>query len=165
MEAIYIPQLLNANQQTEEVPIHGQFPDLQTLMPIRGTVTVAHGGTYLTVRAKADTIVTLSCDRCLQQYNQRLSLDTEELIWLNPNADQPDEGPLEREVSLQDLSESLSPNGYFYPLEWLYEQLCLALPYRQVCSEGCEGVAPEDLSRGSQVDGRWASLQALKEQL
>jgi uncharacterized protein len=164
MEAIYIPQLLKAPNKTEEVPINEQISDLDTLTPIRGKVKVRHCGTYLDVKGQAETIVTLSCDRCLQQYNHRLSVSEEELIWLDPKADEPEEVALEREVPLEDLSESLSPSGYFDPFEWLYEQLCLALPQRQLCSTACEGIASEHRNQ-PKVDSRWASLAALKEQL
>jgi uncharacterized protein len=53
------------------------------------------------------------------------------MIWLqalNPAAE-----PLEQEVASEDLVESLSPQGHFDPATWMYEQLCLALPQRQVC--------------------------------
>lgn len=164
MEAIYIPQLLKAPNKTQQVPIHEQISDLETLTPVRGEVQVTHCGTYLDVKGKAETIITLCCDRCLQQYNHRLSVNEEELIWLDPQADQPDEGALEREVPLEDLSESLSPRGYFHPLAWLYEQLCLALPQRQLCSTECEGIASEHGNK-PKIDSRWASLEALKKQL
>lgn len=164
MEAIYIPQLLKAPHKTERVPIKEQISDLDTLTPVRGEVQITHCGTYLDVKGEAETIVTLCCDRCLQQYNHRISMSEEELIWLDPQADQVDDLPLEREVPLEDLSENLSPTGYFYPFEWLYEQLCLALPQRQLCSTECEGIASEH-GNEPKVDSRWASLAALKEQL
>ena len=49
---------------------------------MKGTLKVIHQGDYLQVKIKADTIITLTCDRCLQQYNHRLLINTEELIWL-----------------------------------------------------------------------------------
>lgn len=164
MEAIYIPQLLKAPNKTERVPINEQISGLETLTPIRGEVQVTHCGTYLDVKGQAETIVTLCCDRCLRQYNHRLSVSEEELIWLDPQADQPDEGALEQEVPLEDLSESLSPQGFFQPLVWLYEQLCLALPQRQLCSTACEGIVTEPVNQ-PKIDSRWASLEALKKQL
>lgn len=164
MEAIYIPQLLKAPNKTERVPIYEQISELETLTPVRGEVQITHCGTYLDVQGQAETIVTLCCDRCLQQYNHRLGVNEGELIWLDPQADQPDEGALEREVPLEDLSESLSPQGYFHPLSWLYEQLCLALPQRHLCSTECEGIASEYVNE-QKLDRRWASLEALKKQL
>lgn len=165
MDAIYIPQLLTAPNKTDILEVDEVFESLETLTPVRGKVQVRHCGTYLEVSGKAETIVTLACDRCLQQYNHRVSVETTELIWLDEEAEAIEMLPLEREVALEDLSESLSPRGYFHPQEWLYEQLCLALPQRQLCSQNCGGIAPEKLSSHPKGDSRWAGLESLKEQL
>lgn len=166
MEAIYIPHLTKAPEQTEVIQVQEFLPNLETLTPIRGRLRVTHQGNFLEVSAQAETIMTLTCHRCLQQYNHRLAVATSEIIWLDETADQPDNGPLEREVALEDLLETLSPQGYFHLDEWLYEQLCLEIPQRQLCDKNCAGiqtVTPGDF--GQSTDKRWASLEALKKQL
>ena len=165
MEAIYIPQLLKAPEKTEEIWIEEFIPGLKTLTPVRGRMVVTHHGNYLEVSVQAETIVTLTCDRCLQKYNHRLSIDTSELIWLDEKADQ-FEGhlPLEREISTDDLSETLPPSGYFSPDTWLYEQLSLAMPMRQLCGKDCHR-PKSPLDSEPLIDSRWACLEALKRQL
>ncbi len=167
MKAIYVPHLLNAVHQTRSFSFETQLPALETLVPIRGELSVRHCKTYLEVKGIADTIVTLTCDRCLQCYNHRLSLDTAELIWLEePTV--ADQDPLEREVGVEELVETLSPQGYFEPDTWLYEQLCLALPQRQICDVACQGiVVADDQTQQSDAvtDHRWAALAALQGQL
>lgn len=165
MEAIYIPQLLKAPDKSQSIPIEEFVPGLNTLTPVRGAMKVAHRGTYLEVSVRAEAIVTLTCDRCLQQYNQRLSLDTSELIWLEEAVEPAKPSPSEREIGWEDLSEKLSPEGYFSPDTWLYEQLSLALPLRQLCSPDCQPPAPPCSGTPSPTDSRWASLEALKQQL
>lgn len=166
MESIYIPQLTKAPQKTQVIQIDEFLPDLETLTPVRGRVSVAHKGSYLEVSATAETIITLNCHRCLQQFNHRLSLKTSEMIWLDESAGQPDNGPLERETAIEDLVESLPPQGYFEPDAWLYEQMCLAIPRRQLCDENCQGIQPSDNVVSEQTtDRRWASLADLKKQL
>ena len=160
MEAIYLPQLLKAPQKTEDFQIQEFIAGLKTLTPIRGRMVVTHGGSYLEVATTAETIVTLTCDRCLQQYNHRLDIDTSELIWL---AQAEQDIPLEREVKWEDLSETLAPNDYFQPNEWLYEQLSLAMPMRQLCSKDCQ--KPSISVTDPITDSRWQSLAALKNQL
>lgn len=166
MDAIYIPQLIRAPEQTEEVEIQHHLPDLATLTPAQGLVRVTHRGNYLEVRGQAEAIVTLSCDRCLQQYNHRIVVDASELIWLEKTSYDPEIEGVEREVALEDLVETLDPEGYFQPLEWLYEQFCLAIPPRQLCDPACKGIQidpePELLKP---IDHRWAGLQSLKEHL
>ncbi|MFB2875761.1 YceD family protein [Floridanema aerugineum] len=166
MEAIYIPRLTKAPQQTEVIEVDEFFPDLETLTPVRGKIKVAHKGTYLDVSAQAEAIVTLTCHRCLQQYNHRLLVKTSEMIWLDEAADR-DDDVLEKETALEDLVESLPPNGYFYPDDWLYQQMCLAIPQRQLCDKNCQGIQLENSSSagGGTIDSRWASLESLKERL
>ncbi|MCC5615007.1 YceD family protein [Nostoc sp. CHAB 5836] len=170
MDAIYIPQLTKAPERTEEVQVSEFLPGLETLTPVRGHVRVQHHGSYLEVSAQAETIITCTCNRCLQQYNRRLGLDTKEIIWLDETANQLNDLPLEREVIMEDLLESLPPDGYFYPNEWLYEQMCLAVPQRQLCDRNCSGIPVSSTvdtydNPKTPVDKRWASLEALKKQL
>ncbi len=160
MESIYIPQITKAPDRKMEITIDDSISGLETLTPVRGKLVVRHGGNFLELIAQAETIVTLACDRCLQNYNHRLEVNTSELIWLEAN--QMDDFPLEREVSLENLSESLSPNGYFNSEEWLYEQFSLAMPLRKLCGENCQGTAKIETHQENHVDSRWASLASLK---
>jgi uncharacterized protein len=164
MKSIYIPQLLKAPKKKEEITIEESLSDLVTLTPVRGRIIVRHCGNYLDVSVRAETIVTLTCDRCLGNYNHRLSLDTSEIIWLEDPSVQNNSDLAEKEVQLEDLSETLPPNGYFDPNSWLYEQLCLAMPVRQLCEgENCEPpVTPTAPESQPPLDSRWATLASLK---
>ncbi|MCC0178602.1 DUF177 domain-containing protein [Waterburya agarophytonicola K14] len=165
MEAIYIPHLLKAPKRQAEIIVQDTIANLNTLTPVKGKIAVRHGGNFLEVISQAETIVTLTCDRCLQHYNHRLAIDASELIWLESELENVEDLPTEREVSLEDLSETLLPNGHFDPEAWLFEQLSLALPLRQVCGEDCPGAAPIPHKQEKSIDHRWSSLAALKEQL
>lgn len=164
MRAIHIPQLLNAPNKTIELDVDEHLGGLETLTPVKGEMSVTHQGTYLEVKGRAGAIMTLECDRCLQSYNTRVQVDTTELVWLE---EAPEEDAIEKEVDLEDLVESVSPNGHFKPDEWLYEQMCLAIPQKQICSVDCEGIQFDNpkASEESLVDHRWAALSALKQQL
>jgi uncharacterized protein len=166
MDAIFIPQLTKAPERTEEIQVKEFLPGFESLTPVRGRLRVQHHGNYLEVCGVAETIITCNCNRCLQQYNYRLMVNTKEIIWLDESANQIQDLPLEREVLMEDLVETLSPDGYFYPGEWLYEQMCLELPQRQLCSLDCPGIlSSNDDSADKTLDGRWASLAALKKEL
>lgn len=164
MDAIYIPQLARAPEQLEKIQVQDYLSGLETLTPVQGIMQVTHRGNYLEVVAKAETIITLTCDRCLQQYNHRVMINTSELIWLQSEPEDWGEDDLEREVALDDLVETLDPQGYFRPGEWLYEQFCLAIPQRQLCDQDCKGiqVSENQPESKSTVDRRWASLENLK---
>ncbi|MBO1346924.1 MAG: DUF177 domain-containing protein [Hormoscilla sp. GUM202] len=173
MEPIYIPNLVKAPDRTLSLDVRDRLPGLESLTAVTGRMQVRHQRNYLEVSATAETIITLTCDRCLQQYNHRLKVDTSELIWLDAAADKQDadgpvdraaDGPKNREVGLEDLVEVLHPRGYFYPDGWLYEHLCLSMPHRQLCDRQCPGIQPGPDARESQplLDRRWASLAGLK---
>ena len=169
METIYIPHLLTKTERKEVIDFEEIIPDLETLTPVRGRLQVTHQGNYLEVKAKAETIVTLSCHRCLKQYNHRLKLQSSEIIWLEEKVNQPDSSSGEFEVDLENLVENLSPVGYFSPSDWVYEQMCLELPHKQICDTECPGIDLNDAekteSSETPSDSRWASLAALKRQL
>jgi uncharacterized protein len=171
MEPLYIPQLAHRKDRTLEIIVDTTIPEFDTLTPVRGKVIVKHGGTFLDISAQAETIITLKCDRCLQQYNHRLLLDTTEIIWLDADAEvEPDRRGMEIRTDLEELVESLSPEGHFDPNVWLYEQLCLALPLRQLCDRDCAGIVPLPApavapSAPTKLDNRWGILESLKDRL
>jgi uncharacterized protein len=165
MDAIYIPQLIHFPDQTLSIAVSDYLPNFDTLTPVQGQIHVTHRGNYLEISAGAETIVTLTCDRCLQQYNHRLAVDKSELIWLEEPVQEPEVEGVEREILFDELVETLSPHGHFYPGEWLYEQLCLEIPQRQLCDRQCPGIEVQPQYSFPSIDSRWASLEALKGEL
>ncbi|MEM6835752.1 MAG: YceD family protein [Cyanobacteria bacterium P01_C01_bin.120] len=166
MQAIYIPHLLNAINRTRSLQFETTFEELATLTPVRAEVQVRHSTTFLDIRGTASTIVTLTCDRCLQQYNHRVAVDAQEIIWLDEAAAAAEGLPVEQEVNPEDLVESLSPHGHFDPETWIYEQICLQLPQRQICDASCQGLKVEQPQfTQPSVDDRWSALEVLKQQL
>jgi uncharacterized protein len=165
MEPIYIPSLLRLPKQTDAFEFNQTIPDLETLTPVNGRMQVSHHGKYLEVSANAETILTLTCDRCLQQFNYRLAIAPQELIWLDETAAQSDPIVLERDLASDDLIESLPPQGDFDPQTWLYEQLCLEIPQKQLCDATCPGIQPVVNQPEPAGDRRWASLEALRNHL
>uniref|UniRef100_A0A832M3U8 DUF177 domain-containing protein n=1 Tax=Oscillatoriales cyanobacterium SpSt-402 TaxID=2282168 RepID=A0A832M3U8_9CYAN len=167
MEPIHIPRLTRAPEQTETFEFNEVIADLETLTPVQGVLRISHHGNFLEVSAQAATIITFTCDRCLQQYNYRLSIQPSELIWLDEAVDEVNPILLDQDLDADDLVETLSPQGYFDPETWLYEQLCLEIPQRQICDPQCEGIEvpqPESAFKPV-VDRRWAGLESLRNQL
>jgi uncharacterized protein len=170
MEPLFIPQLANRQDRTLEIVVDETIPEFETLTPVRGKIIIRHGGTYLDVSAQTETIITLKCDRCLQQYNHRLVLDTSEIIWLEAASEEPERRGMEVKTDPEDLVESLPPDGHFPPDAWLYEQLCLALPPRQLCNRDCAGINPvatptPEPVKLERIDNRWGILETLKDRL
>ncbi len=166
MDKIYIPDIENAPQQTIVLDVEEFLPELTSLTSVQGQITLVHQRNYLQVSSQAKTIVTLNCDRCLQQYNHRLVVDASEMIWLSTKVPEASAEPgLEIEVTLDDPVETLLSRGHFSPEDWLYQQLSLQLPHRQLCDQNCEGLLKEAENIEQPVDRRWAALESLKEQM
>lgn len=165
MQSLYIPHLLQQPQRTQILHLDCEVSGLETLTPIRGEMKVRHGGTFLEVGVQAETIVTMICDRCAQQYNDRLFLNTSELIWLDKETETPQPHSQEREIAWEDLSESLPSDGHFSVETWLYEQFTLAFPLRRLCGKDCQPPQVTDLASENSGDRRWSALEILKQQL
>lgn len=164
MQKIYIPHLAKDPSKTRRIEVNDYLSDLETLTPVKGRIQVQHRGNFLEVSAQAEAITTLTCHRCLQNYNARITVDTSEFIWLQDP--QPEVHAEEVEVGLDELVETLPPLGHFDPAGWLYEQLCLAMPQRQLCDQACEGIInPLASHEDTATDQRWAALSALKQTL
>ncbi len=131
--------------------------DLDSLTPVRGELEVVHHGSALEVSAEVETIITLCCARCLQQFNQALRVEVRELIEFRG-------GPLAADEAAdslgEDLDDRLDPQGRFDPERWLFEQLSLRLPLVNRCGADCPGPARWS-SAPATGDPRWAALKAL----
>jgi uncharacterized protein len=166
MDNIFIPQLAKTVNSTETIQFKEFIEGLDTLTPVQGVIEVKHLGSVLAVKVEAWTIMTLTCDRTLQQFNHRLCVNTSELIWLE--APIPVQHlPKEQELDVEELVESLPPNGYFDPAEWLYQQLCLAIPLRKIAPDVPEFTELVEALNGeieppNVIDQRWAGLNSLK---
>ncbi len=161
-------QLLQIPEKQLTVEVKDYLPDLETLMPVQGIIKIHHKGTFLEVSAQATAIVTLVCDRCLAQYNHRVALDTTEIIWLEEPEDLGKADWTERELETEDLIERISPTGSLDLTQWLYEQLCLAIPPQKLCDNSCDGIAVKEepaTSSEPEIDHRWAALAKLKQQM
>ncbi|BAD78266.1 unknown protein [Synechococcus elongatus PCC 6301] len=65
LRAFPIQQLLQQPQQTRSWELAEPVEGFESLTPVQGELTVRHGHSFLEVTATAETIVNLTCDRCL----------------------------------------------------------------------------------------------------
>lgn len=157
LKPISIPEL-RALGEGKRWQVDQPITDFTTLTPVRGDLSAVHHGTALEVCAAVETILTLCCARCLQQYNQALRAEVRELIEFR-GGPAPADGL--GECPGEDLDDRLDPQGRFDPERWLFEQLSLRLPLVNRCGDDCPG-PPCWGSAPSQGDPRWAALQALR---
>lgn len=158
LRPIRLSDLRQMPGQTQELQFRQFFSGFESLTPVEGSLEVSHRGHFLEVSAEARTIVTLTCHRCLQQFNHRLHLEVEEIILIR------DPEPLPLELELQDeedLLESLPPNGELDVEDWMYQHLHLQMPRQLPCRPDCPGIAVE--ATAPTADPRWAALASLLE--
>jgi uncharacterized protein len=163
MDKIYIPQLAKAVDASEIIEVKEFIKVLDTLTPVQGVVKVKHQGSFLEVKAEAFTIITLTCDRTLSQFNYRLAINTSELIWLEDPVHN-SKYAKEQEIDLEDLVETLPPNGYFDVAGWLYEQMTLAIPFQKIAPDAppLNQILDQPISQSQTTDKRWAALGNLR---
>ena len=162
-------QDLRALGTTKCWSVEGHLDELESLTPVRGTISAEHRGNVLAVEGDLSTIVTLTCDRCLGQFNLELSSRPSELIWLGttpPTDEQLQES--EDIEAIDGLVESLDPRGSFNPEQWAFEQLNLQRPVVNHCGEYCPGPGVplreiSDAAEEQTIDPRWAALRRLNE--
>lgn len=160
LKPIAIASLLRLPERKLRLTVRDKLSDVPLLTPVRGEIEIQHQGTFIQVSAKVSAIVTLTCCRCLCQYNERLPLRVSEVIWLDAAKSDPQGWPLEQEVPLADLMEYLPPDGELDVGQWLYEHISLALPSHPLCRPDCQlDWQPEE---PPPVDPRWASLTQFK---
>ena len=148
--------------------VDGYLNDLPSLTPVRGTIQAEHRGNVLAVHGSLQTIVTLICDRCLNQFNQQLISTTEELIWLGEEFNDHEQlQASDGSEQMTGLLERLDPQGPFDPQQWAFEHLNLQLPAVNRCGGDCPGPpglstsgSEESLDSGS--DPRWDVLKQLQ---
>ena len=158
LRPIPLSDLTQAPNRSRELGFRQDIANFDALTPVEGVVRVSHRGNFVEVFGELSTIVTLECYRCLQSYNHRIQTEIEEILWLDKPQPQPG---VEIELGMEDLVETLDPDGTFDVEDWVYQQLCLSLPQRQVCSADCGGLEvsiPED----QPIDSRWNALKQLR---
>jgi uncharacterized protein len=159
---IYLPHLASRKPPVLTVDIEENFPSLSSLTPVRGQVTVSHRGSFLEIKGHAQTITSLTCHRCLCQYNHRLEADIDEIVWLK-------EVDKAGEDELEDLDEHLTEDGTLEVHDLVYQHLSLNLPFQNICTPNCIGILPAqtDALEGSdpsdRLDQRWEALKKLKQ--
>ncbi len=142
-------------------------PELVIQEPISGQIKftkIPHG---ILVTGQLDTVLEVSCNRCLEPFDLPLSFELEEEFHPTtdlvtgahlPVADEADEATLIDEKHIIDLSEVTR------------QALLLALPTIPACREGCKGICPQCGQNWNEgpcdcptevIDPRWNALRAL----
>ena len=123
-------------------------------------------GSRAHVRGKVRADVSLDCARCLEPITKHI-----DVLFDDTFVDASETRAAETEIDIDELDESLVPEGKIDVTEVIREQVLLALPEQIFCREDCKGLCPKCGANRNlidckcaddEVDPRWAALKNLK---
>ena len=146
---------LDFSLDLNDVEYNGGFP-FKTPVCIKGEVKNSTG--IVSVNAKADFTLKLTCDRCTAEFDRKFSVPCEHVLVTELNDDSNDEL-----IVIDSLHYDIEP--------LISEDVLLSLPSKVLCRENCLGICHrcgKDLndgpcSCGKETDSRWDVLSQLFE--
>jgi uncharacterized protein len=161
-------------EKAEDFPLLAELvkkDECRFSFPVDINLTIQPVGGMFHVTGRLNTVVSLSCSRCLASIDFPVKEDflviyTKEVPDMEPFGN---EG--EVELKAEDMGVILFSGDEIDFREMIQEQLLLALPYRPLCGTACKGLCPQcgaDLNNGAcgcpreAGDSRFAVLKNLK---
>lgn len=149
--------------------------DLNAVKPVLGELTASASSTGIRVTGSVQTLLKLTCHRCLRPYFLSLNIPVEEFIVENGSKEEPERSPREKELTADDFVEVLSEDGILDITDLVYQAVTLATPVSCFCGEDCPGPAFPDSktksgslaaskekdSQEDRIDPRWKNLKTL----
>ena len=138
--------------------------------PVHLVGRASHGSQGLELTARLDATLRIECSRCLVPVERPLRCD----FFLVLVSEAVEFGAPEMRIASEDAQLFYAGQGRADLRQIATEQLCLNLPQKVVCREGCAGLCPtcganrnriECRCRTDDVDLRFASLLELKKDL
>ncbi len=175
---ISISELKLLPKQKLNITFKESLEDIDAVKPVIGDLILAYSGSGLHLSGTVQTLLKLSCHRCLQPYFQSLIVDIDERFAVQSDIYKP--GQKERELNKDDFVEYLSDKGELDISDVVYQAVTLATPTSCLCSGECPGPAYNLASaeateqnadllassnnspdKANQVDPRWENLKRL----
>jgi uncharacterized protein len=137
--------------------------------PVQGRVRLMRTNRSLLVKGTLDTMVELTCSRCLGQFEHPLRLNIEEEYY--PTTDVITGAPLP--VPDEPGYFNIDENHILDLTEAVRQYALLAIPMKPLCKQDCAGLCPicgKNLNQGPcgcpppERDPRWAELSRLKKE-
>ncbi len=166
--------VLDFESKTEEFPMLLEMMnkgDCEFISPVVSHLEVTQASGLINVQGSIVISALLVCSRCLKEYETLLT-STFDLTFTNerPKSEQVanDEGV---ELSEQEIQTVYFQGEEIDLRESIQEQVALAMPFRPLCCEDCNGLCSQcgvDLNTGSceckqnRVDARFAALKNIK---
>jgi len=148
-----------------EIDLEGEDARLTGPAEFTGETQRIDGKAHIRGTVNADLLI--DCMRCLEPVAKHIEASFDDIF-----VDASEESDkVESEVAVDELDESLVPDGKIELAEVVREQILLAIPNQVLCREDCKGLCPKCGSNRNlidckcaddEIDPRWAALKGLK---
>ncbi len=151
-----------------------EIDGISAVKPVLGEITLYGSSTGIRLNGTVQTLLKLTCHRCLRHYFLSLNVALDE-SFVESGLHDGEEMPRERELLSGDFVETLSEDGVLDITDVVYQAVTLATPVSCLCGDDCPGPAfpdgeadsgslaggKEGKEAGSRIDPRWKNLKTL----
>jgi uncharacterized metal-binding protein YceD (DUF177 family) len=173
---ISLDELRSLPQPRQDISFNEKLVDTLAVKPVVGELTVAAGATGMRLAGRVQTLLKLTCDRCLRPYFQSITVDIDERFVIDQLQLEGKAVPRDRElIRAEDWAETLPPDNVLDISDVVYQAVTLATPNSCSCGSDCPGPpitaksskkaslgkAKEGRRADTPVDPRWKNLKTL----
>lgn len=174
---VNIDELRNLPHQKLNLSFKESIDSLDAVKPVLGELCLVASSTGIRIAGQVQTLLKLTCDRCLTPYFLNISVPIEEFFREQqaPHYREPEKMTRERELTADDFVEELSEEGNLDISDLVYQAVTLAKPVTCLCGDDCPGPAFPDAETKSSslakskdgkdsdqlIDPRWKNLKTL----
>ncbi len=169
---ISIDELRNLPHQRLSVNFKETIEDIGAVKPVLGELSISASSTGVKVTGSVQTLLKLTCHRCLRPYFLNINVPLEEFMVESAGHE---DYPRERELLSKDFVEELPEDGILDITDLVYQAVTLATPVTCLCGDDCPGPAfPDGEGKSSSlasdkdssshkkpIDPRWKNLKTL----
>ena len=172
---ISIDELRNLPQQKLNLQFRESIDNLGAVKPVLGELIVSASSIGMRLTGTLQTLLKLTCDRCLRPYFYSVNIQVEEDFVEYTGKDEKDNTCKGKELLADDFVEELPDRGILDITDVVYQAVTLAIPVSCLCGDDCPGPAFPDSKTKSgslatnkdteaaaeRVDPRWKNLKTL----
>ncbi len=174
---VNIDELRTLPQQKLILSFKESIDNIDAVKPVLGEFTLVASTTGIRITGQVQTLLKLTCDRCLRPYFLNISLPIEDFFREQETQHyrEPEKMPRERELTAEDFQEELTEEGNLDITDLVYQAVTLATPVSHLCGDDCPGPAfpdaetkssslaksKDDKDKDHPIDPRWKNLKTL----
>jgi uncharacterized protein len=173
---ISLDELRSLSQPRVDLQFNEKLEGTVAVKPVIGDLTVSASSTGMRLIGRVQTLLKLSCDRCLRPYFQTVTVDIDERFVIDELMNQDKNQQEVRELTrAADFVEALPPDNVLDVSDVVYQAVTLATPNSCSCGDQCPGPAlpaksakkaslgkaKEGRRAEAPIDPRWKNLKSL----